>query len=67
MRLETGEYEVVSLDADGYELGRMTSDTLKDAKYHAKLRIVEEEVIAAGMVKIEIRNDKGECLADFFV
>jgi hypothetical protein len=45
----------------------MTSDTLKDAKYHAKLRIVEEEVIAAGMVKIEIRNDKGECLADFFV
>ena len=67
MKLDTGEYVVVSLDADGCELGTVASDNLKDAKRQAKLRIGCDEDIAAGMVKIEVRNDRGECLADYFV
>lgn len=65
MRLETGEYEVVSLDADGCELGNVASDSLKDAKQHAKQLVRDTEAIAAGLVKVEVRNDKGECLADY--
>ena len=65
--LETGELEVVSLDADGYELGTVASDTLKDAKRQAKLRVACQEDINAGMVKVEIRDHNGECVADYFV
>lgn len=67
MKLEIGELEVVSLDADGYEICRVAASSLKDAKRLAKLRIECEEDITAGMVKIEIRDHKGECHADYFV
>jgi len=67
MRLEKGEILVVGLDADGYEVsGRGTHDTLKDAKQSAKQLVQEPEAIAAGLVKVEVRNDKGECVADYF-
>lgn len=67
MRLEPGELEVVSLDADGCELGNVASDSLKDAKRQAKLRATSQEDINAGVVKVEVRDHNGECVADYFV
>ena len=67
MRVEAGGYEVVSLDADGCELGTVASDTLRDARRYAKLRVTCQEDIEAGMVKVEIQDRNGACVADYFV
>jgi hypothetical protein len=68
MRLETGEYEVVGLDADGCEVtGGNARANKRDAVKGAKLLAKEAEAIAAGMVKVEVRDSAGDCVADFFV
>jgi hypothetical protein len=68
MKLENGEYAVVCLDSDGYEVGSPTAcDSAKDAKKRAKSLLGSNELKAAGMVKTEVRDSKGECVADYFV
>lgn len=68
MRLENGEYAVVCLDADGYEVSSPSAfDSVKEAKRRAKANLSSDELKSAGMVKTEVRDSKGECVADYFV
>jgi len=66
--MEPGEYRVVGLDENGFEVcGGCLFDTLKQAKQQAKILIVETEAIEAGMVKVEIRDCLDDCIEDYFV
>lgn len=68
MNLETGEIGVWCLDVDGLEVCSPTVvDNLKEAKKKAKLYLTSEELKDAGLYKAEVRDHKGECLADYFV
>ena len=60
-------YVVIGLDDEGYEVsGGMEWDTERDARQYAKRLAADKEAIAAGMVKVEMRN-AGECVRDYFV
>lgn len=68
LKLEQGEWEVVALDADGNSIaGQTLFDSRKEAKVHAKRLLNDRELVESGMHKIEVRNHKGECYADYFV
>ena len=67
MKLEKGEYAVVALDADGYEItAGAVRATRKEAKKKARWMIEDAELVASGLHKTEVRNATGECLDDFF-
>ena len=70
MKLEKGEYEILTLDHEGYTLTQTTTPTLKQAKTTAKCLLTDPELKTAlqstNAHKIEIRNNKGECIEDYF-
>ena len=68
MKMELGEYRVVGLDDNGFEVcGGCFFDTLKQAKQQAKMLIKKKGAISASMVKVEIRDYLDDCIADYFV
>lgn len=67
MRIELGEFEVTAMDADGYELANQIFPSKKEAIKYAKIIIDDRELIQSGMQHVDVRNHKGECIADFFV
>lgn len=67
MKIEQGELQVVALDKDGFEVSSQFLPSKKEAKGYARRLVDDPELIRSGMNKVEIRDDKGECLSDFFV
>ena len=64
MIIDKGEYAVLALDAEGFELYSRTEENLKEAKRRAK-RILDDPEMA-DVHKVEVCDWKGECVADFF-
>ena len=64
MKLEKGEYEILTFDHEGYTLTSTITDTYKQAKTRAEQYLTDPEFNHAH--KIEIRNHKQEILQDYF-
>lgn len=69
MKLEEGEYEVAAMDGtiDGCDLTTSVEDSIGAAKRHARRMLTDDELLTAGLVKVEVRNHHGECVADFIL
>jgi hypothetical protein len=67
MKLEQGEYRVVSCDSNGCWLAEAIEQTRKDAKRIARAFLADHELIESGMTRVELHNHLGECLDDWFL
>jgi hypothetical protein len=65
MRIEPGEYEIVVLDCEGFDIHRIVDSPLRIAKERAKRHLNDPEYVT-GVGKVEVRNYNGECVADYF-
>lgn len=65
MKLEPGEFEVVCLDRQGFDLARFAVGSFKEAKRRAKLLLRDPEY-SGECGKSEVLNAKGECIVDYF-
>jgi hypothetical protein len=64
--MKTLVYNVVILDTDGCELANHEEHTLTHAKASARMCLTEPDYLAAGVVKVEVRDANGECVWDRF-
>lgn len=68
------KYQVILLDREGYTIAENGCDTLKEAKYRAKLMLSDVYATSAetsheawGTDKVEIYDRAGDCIYDRFL
>ena len=59
-------YTIKALDSDGYELSVTEESSLKAAKLSAREKAAQPDLLAAGLHKVEVLNESGECIYDRF-
>lgn len=60
-------FQVVALDTTGFDIRTVPTDSLTEAYRIVKLQLATEDYIPVGAVKIQIRNRKGESIAEYRV